>query len=234
MANSAAAASGTVKGIRFAGHSTGAVKTLPGFRKGQHTVPDSVNQTTTAFLARLCAGQLGEEAEAFFQRARAACGYKRKDISLTVSSPQAILTAKDFSLEILYSFDGDDAATYRSQWTLSSLSELAFIQGEACGEVFGGSFDELVFSLTKGARVESVIDAVEGLPAGGLRVAYPSDCQHCMLTVEGVEASLRFDGAELAMVFPRSGSPAELLEGFLAVRQAFSLCEDKALSVMLV
>jgi len=46
-------------------------------------------------------------------------------------------------------------------------------------------------------------------------------------------AQVRFDGAELAMVFPRNGSPAELLDGFLAVRSAFALSKSKVLSSLL-
>jgi hypothetical protein len=95
--------------------------------------------------------------------------------------------------------------------------------------------------------VEAVIDAVEGLEPnaegeagadGGearaaLRVDYPSDCGHCVLSVEGVSATVKFEGAELSMVFPRGASPKELLDGFAAVRAAFSLTKNKALAGLL-
>ena len=150
-----------------------------------------------------------------------------------MAPPQALLAAKDFALEIAYSFDGDNAGSYRLQWTLSGFTEREFLRGEACQEIFSGRFQELVFSLGKGATVESVIDAVEGLDEDLLRVDYPSDYGHCMLSVEGVDAQVRFDGAELAMVFPRGGSPRELLDAFLLVREAFSLTKSKILSGLL-
>lgn len=226
---------GFVSGLRFAGRTTGLVKTLHGFRKGQHTVPDAVNATTTAFLGRLCAEELATEAEEVFQAARAACAYKRKDLSLSVASPGAQLIAKDFSLEINYAFDGDNAASWRRDWVLSGFTELDFLRGEACASLFGGRFTELIFTMEGGgARVDAVIDAVEGLGEDfPLRVDYPSDCSHCVLRVEGIDAEVRFDGGELAMVFPRAGGPAELLDGFLAVRDAFSLSKDAALAGML-
>ncbi len=234
MAKAEKKSSGFVQGIRLVGRTTGPVKTLRGFRKGQHTVPDAVNPTTLAFLGRLCAEELGEEAEALFQRARGVCAYKRKDLDLSVSPPGATLTAKDFTLEIVYSFDGDNAAAWRNEWQLSGFTELDFLRGEACGELFSGRFQELVFSLDgRGGQVEAVIDAVEELEDGSLRVDYPSDYAHCMLSVPGVDATVRFDGMELAMVFPCGGSPAELLDGFLAVREAFSLSKSKALSGLL-
>jgi hypothetical protein len=233
MGTQTADSSAYVKGIRFVGRETGAVKALGGFQKSRHKVPDAINPTTSAFLARLCEDDLREAAEACFQNVRSACAYKRKDLTLTVGSPQALMTAKDFSLEIVYSFEGDDPESYQVQWTLSGLGDVDFARSSACAEVFSGRFSELVFSLTKGARVESVIDAVEGLQEGELRVDYPSDYGHCLLSVEGVDAQVRFDGAELAMVFPRGGNPGELLDGFLLVREAFSLTKERILSGLL-
>jgi len=88
--------------------------------------------------------------------------------------------------------------------------------------------------LTKGAPVEAVIDAVEGLAHDdALKVEYPSDCSDCTLAVTGVSATVRFDGSELAMVFPRSGSPRELLEAFVAVREAFALTKKPVLAGLL-
>lgn len=222
--------SACVGGIRFVGQTSGLVKTLRGFRKGQHSVPDAINATTNAFLARLCSEDLAEEAEAVFQNARTVCGYKRKELTLTVGSPQAVLTAKDFTLEIGYAFEDEDPASFRQQWTLSGITELAFLRGSECEQLFAGRFQELGFSLSKGAPVEAVIDAVEGLDGTALRVDYPSDYGHCMLSVENVDARVRFDGAELAMVFPRGSSPRELVDAFLAVREAFALTKSKVLS----
>jgi hypothetical protein len=51
--------------------------------------------------------------------------------------------------------------------------------------------------------------------------------------VAGVGAQVRFDGAELAMVFPKNGSPGELFDGSLAVRTAFALTKSKILSGLL-
>ena len=224
---------GYVRSIRFVGRTTGAVKTLRGFRKGQHTVPDAVNAATTTFLARLCAEELQEEAEAFFQRARAACGYKRRDIAVTLGSPQALVTALDFTLELSYAFVAAEPAAYQLLRSLHGCSGRDFLRSAACEDVFGGSFEELTFTLTKGATVEAVIDAVESCEAAALTIGYPSDYSHCLLSVEGVGAQVRFDGAELAMVFPRNGSPGELLDGFLAVRAAFALTKSKILRGLL-
>ncbi len=243
MPKTSADASSIVQQIRFVGRTGGAVKALRGFKKSHHTVPDAVNATTTAFLGKLCADELMTEAEAMFQRSREAFGYKRKDLSLDVSSPAAVLTTKDFTFELAYALDDTDPSAWTLVRTLHGVNRSDFLGTAECGAVFSGLFSELVFALTKGAPVEAVIDAIEGLDADAasaaeagptLRVDYPSDCAHCLLTVEGVDAAVRFEGPELTMVFPRSGSPQELLAGFAAVRSAFALTKNRALAGLLV
>src|SRR5882672_323313 len=94
-----------VSRISLVGRSQGGVKNLSGFNRKHHTVPDAVNATTTAFLGKLCAGELTAEGEGYFQRTRTALGYKRADLSLAVASPAVVLTTKDFVLEIVYALE---------------------------------------------------------------------------------------------------------------------------------
>jgi hypothetical protein len=230
----AEAASPFISRISLVGRDGGRVKALAGFKKQHHTVPDAVNAATEAFLAKLCAAELAAEAEQFFQRAKAAFNYKRADLSLAVSSPGAVLTAKDFTLEIFYSLQADDPASYVITRTLHSLSESEGTARPELNDVFAGGFSGIVFALVKGVSVEAVIDAVEARGGeDGLAVNYPSDCRHCVLTVDSVKAEVICDGATLEMRFPRAGSPAELVEAFAAVRAAFSLSRDRVLAGLL-
>jgi hypothetical protein len=220
--------------ISLAGRSSGLVKNLAGFRKQHHTVPDAVNPATTAFLGKLCAPELTEEAEGFFQRSKAAFGYKRADLSLDVASPVAVLTTRDFTLELAYALEKADAAGYEVVRTLHGVKDADLVARPEFNDLFAAMFDGLVFGLAKGVKVEAVIDAVEGQEAAaGLTVSYPSDCRHCVLKVEGVAAEVICDGATLEMRFPRAGSPVELVEAFAAVRSAFALSKNRALAGLL-
>ncbi len=213
-----------VSAIAFVGRSEGAVKTLSGFRKPQHSVPDSANAATQAFLAKICTAELAEQAEGLFQEIRTGLAYKRKDISLNVTSPVATLAAKDFSLEITYGLDATDPARYLVTTTLRELCDVPLARSDAFTRIFARRFSEIEFMLTRGARVEAVIDAIEALDKDlGLEVVYPSDYRHCLIRVTGVDAEVKCDPMSLSMIFPRGGSPAELIVGFMAVREAFQI-----------
>jgi hypothetical protein len=216
--------SAIVAGLAFVGRGGGAVKSLGGFRKQHHTVPDAANAVTNAFLGKICERELADETEALFQSARTDLGYRRKDIALTVASPLATLAAKDFTVEIFYALEEADPARYAVTTTLRDLKSAELARTAEFAGVFAGRFTELSFALKKGARVEAVIDAIEALDGeGGMAVSYPSDCRECEITVEGVDARVRCTGASMDMIFPRAGSPAELMDGFAAVREAFQI-----------
>ncbi len=222
--------------VRLGGAGGGAVKSLRGYDKSRHSLPDAVNAATSAFLARLCAPELAEEAEALFQGARAALGYKRAGISLEVGAGLATLTTKDFCWELAYALEPAAPARYVISRTLHSLRSGDLVRLEAFNVLFAAQFDAVVFDLVRGVRVEAVIDAVEALDPeaeGALTVEYPSDCSRCFLAVPGVAARVECDGASLALRLPRAGSPEQCLLEFEAVRDAFRLSRDGVLAGLL-
>ena len=216
-----------VASIAFVGRTNGMVKGLAGFKKSHHTLPDAANAVTNAFLGKICATEIAAAAESLFQRARTELGYKRKEISLSLASPTALLISKDFALEISYALEETDPSRYTVVTTLRDLRSSEFIETAECDALFARMFTELVFGLANGVAVEAVIDAIESLDAGeGLAVAYPSDAHDCNITVPGVEAHVRCTSSTLEIIFPRASAPGELLQAFAKIRHAFSLSRE--------
>ena len=212
-----------IASIAFVGRSGGQVKALAAFNKRHHSVPDAANAATNAFLGKICATELADEAERLFQALRSALAYKRKDIALSVTAPLAVLTARDFTLELGYALDEREPARYCVTSTLRELSNADFLRCEGLTQVFAGAFTEISFSLVKVARAEAVIDAIEALKEDRLTVDYPSDYRDCTIRVEGVDADVRCSNATLDVVFPRAAAPAELIDAFASVRDAFQI-----------
>jgi hypothetical protein len=234
MPKSADVSSQFISHISLTGHGEGRVKALTGFKKQHHTLPDAVNATTTAFLGKLCVAEITAEAEDIFQRAKTLLNYKRADLTLEVTSPTAQLVTKNFGFDVAYALEKAQPDHYRITRTLHSLRDRALVDGAEFDQLFADTFSGIVFGLTKGIQVESVIDAVEALDDdAALKVDYPSTCQHCMLTVQNVETKVVCDGATLEMRFPKKGSPRELIEAFARVRRAFALTKDQVLAGLL-
>ena len=215
-----------IASIAFVGGSGGLVKHLAGFKKGHHTLPDAANAVTNAFLGKICETELADEAERLFQEVRTGLGYRRKEISLAVTSPVAVLTAKDFTVEIFYALEEREPSQFTITTTLRELRDADCARRPEFARIFAGKFTEIAFALKKGARVEAVIDAIEDLGSDrGLGVRYPSDYRDCTIRVDGVDAEVRCTGASLEVIFPRGGGPAELIEAFAIVRDAFAMAK---------
>jgi hypothetical protein len=215
--------------INFIGRGGGAVKALGGFRKGHHNVPDVANAVTNGFLGKICAGELATDAEQLFQAIRAGFSYKRRELSLSLTSPVAALAARDFAVEITYALEEADPSRYTITTILRGMRDEAVARSEPCASIFAGRFSDISFALKKGVRVEAVIDTIEALDGeGGLAVDYPSDYRECHISVAEVDARVRCTGDALEMIFPRSGAPAELIDGFAAVRSAFAVAKPLA------
>jgi hypothetical protein len=222
-----------VSAISFVGRSGGAIKSLAGFRKPQHSVPDAANAATNGFLAKICASELAADAERLFQDVRTGLDYKRKDVSLSLASPSATLVTKAFLVELHYAVNEADPARYDVTTTMRELHDVTLARTEAFGRIFSGRFSEIEFGLKKGTRVEAVIDAIEALDGeGGITVDYPSDYRDCTIRVATVDAQVRCTGMSLELVFSRAGSPAELIDAFSEVRDAFQI--SKVLSGLIV
>lgn len=221
-----------VTGFSFIGRGAGQVKNLGGFKKGHHTVPDAATAATNAFLGKICEGELKTEAEKLFQAVRVGLGYTRQEIALQLTSPRATLTAKDFDVELAYELEADAPSRYLTTITLQNLKRGELARTEEFDRIFSGRFSELSFRLAKGASVEAVIDAIEGLnDQSPLVVNYPSDCRECLIRVEGLAAEVRYSGPSLEIIFPRAGSPNELMGAFGKVRTAFAM--SPALAAMI-
>ena len=226
--------------VRLGGSGGGLFKSLRGYDKSRHTIPDAVNSATTGFLHKLCATELAEEGEALFQRARAALGYKRAGLTLDLAPGLATLTTKDFCWELAYALEPAEPSRFAVTRSLHSLRSGDLVRLEAFNTLFAAQFDAVIFELARGVRVEAVIDAIEALDpeptdadAPDLRVDYPSDCSRCTITVPGVAARVECDGASLSLRLPRAGSPEQCLLEFDAVRDAFRLTRDGVLAGLL-
>src|ERR1019366_8260884 len=102
-----------------------------------------------------------------FQAVRTGLGYLRKEMTLSVASPAAVQTAKDFVVELLYALETAAPARYAVTTTLRELRNAELARTGEFAAIFAGRFSEISFLLQRGARVEAVIDAIEALERGG-------------------------------------------------------------------
>lgn len=205
----------------FSGTVHGPVKQLSGFRKGVHTTPDRHSPALEAFVTRIAAEDLANQAESFYQLTRTQYGYRRKEIQLTVGSPIAILETPAFHLEISFRPDPDDPARYERSIRLSGLAP-EHLDSPATDTVFGGVFDSLEILVSVPVPVESLIDAVEDDPAAIWSVDYPSSCDWCRLSSTQIPGALIVSANCIQIRTASAGPPSTLLDAYIRIGDALS------------
>ena len=210
----------------FEGIKSGQVKQLSGFKKGIHRVTEIVNDTTNRFLAKICETDLAEVGESLYQQLRKGLNYKRRDLSLSIESPLALLNGKGFTFEILYGLDDGTPSTYQMITTLSGLNQMEVLKNDVFNTICDGLFSRFSFSLTNAVQIEDVIDAVEACPKPGIRVEYPSNCQECSVFLEGFWGHIRCTRFSLDVMLRAKSSPKAFLGGVEALRGTGMPFED--------
>jgi len=217
---------GVLKSSSFEGVSSGHVKKLSGFKKGIHRVPDLANDTTNRFLAKICEAELAEAGESLYQRLKVGLDFKRKDLNLSIDSPSALLSGKEFVFEIAYELDSDVPSTYQIVTTLSGLNHVGILKSDVFNEICQGLFNRFSYGFTDAVQIEEVIDMIEECSRPGIRVEYPSDCRECSVFLEGFSGQILCQQFSLDIMLSTKSSPKPFLSGFEALRGVGMPFED--------
>ncbi len=201
----------------------GNVKSLLGFRKGVHKIPailpDVMYERQFASISAPDIEKLGLE---LFEKLRAARGYKRKEINLNVSSPDATLTTTDFTLDLSYSPDPEDPGDYRLTYDLHSIRDITIFADGSLDAVFTGVFNRVALTFTEPTSVEDLIDELEEKPGASSDLRYPPDCSEVVMQLPGLVGQVRVTAREFEVVSPAGTSPAGLVKSFVAASEVLA------------
>jgi uncharacterized caspase-like protein len=193
------------------------VKSLTGFKKRFHHVPDSMNSTTRSFVESISSEDVDQRIESVFQDIQSGFGYKRREVKCESGK---ILTP-DFEYTVSCTQHDEDP-------TLATLTEeignmkAEIINDERFNDVFSLHFDELVFLLDSEIEVEEVIDAIENSAVKGLTVDYSSDASWCEISISGRKEIIRITAEDFIVKTVGKKSPKELIEALYEVRKGLA------------
>lgn len=193
------------------------IRSLSGFIKGSHRVPDSNNSATESFVQRVSQKQIEEEIEEIHGQIRAHMKYKRKD--LLVDSGHIV--TPDFEFWVECSQDSEDPALAVISRRLTNISP-QIIEDDGFNEVFERSFEEITFEFSKAVDVADLIDQLEELDMDKIELDYPANCSYCDLTIEGSDLEIRIAEHSLTLHAPRTMAPKQLVQSFFSVQKALA------------
>jgi hypothetical protein len=193
------------------------VRSLSGFIKGRHHVPEWHNSTTESFVEGLAQNEINDEVEKIHTRIRANMNYKRKDMIVDTGH----IVTPDFEFWAQCAQDPDDPAMAVISHRLTNILP-SIIDDDRFNKVFERSFDDITFKFRKEVDIEDLIDQLEELGAKNIKPDYPADCSYCDLAIEGSDLKIRISAKTVTIHAPDVASPKKLVQSFIKVQTALA------------
>jgi len=220
-----------LKRVLFSRERIGNVRSLSGFLRGRHRVPDQVNSTTESFVAKISSKDVEEETNEIFKSLRKNFGYKRQDIRCSMDEGSATILTKNFEVRITVTLNSDDPSIYVWRIEVLNFHNPAVLESIEFDAVFPDTFTALEFEPVEKISVEQVVDAIEKLNLKEVTVDYPADLSSCTIKVEGFSWAILVGRRSFQIARQTPQSPRALVSGlFEAQRLLINTHDIKVLS----
>jgi len=190
------------------------VRSLSGFRKGVHHVPDYVSSATQDFVVSTSKSEVQKEFEAMFASIRETLKYKPREL---ISEDGGLITP-DFEYTV---YAKQNEAAPSEALIVEELTNIkpSIIKKPEFNSVFDGRFTELIFQFDKKVDIRVLIDQLAELDSPDVELDYNSSRKSCELSISGSELKLRFEPKELTVVSKHGRSPLELMDAFIETQK---------------
>jgi hypothetical protein len=208
-----------LKRILFRGEETGRVKSLSGFSRGYHRVPNTVNDATERFVAKIGQEEVNMKAERLYEQIKKEFDYKRKDIDMKSGGGSASIICKDFDVDISLSLNPNDPSEYLLKIETNNFRSPEIVKSRIFNKVFERIFTSLVFEFTQQINTVEIIDAIEELNDESISIEYPSNEITCTIKMKGVDGVINISPGEFCITYDNPVQPIVLVESFFGVQR---------------
>jgi uncharacterized caspase-like protein len=203
-----------IKRILFREADSVEIRSLSGFAKKFHHVPDNVSHATQGFVESISKGEIEERMNEVFESIKRNMKYKRSEID---AESGRILTP-DFEYATFCEQDEDDPSMAVITEELINVKPSVF-EKEGFNEVFDSRFSQIVFEFPHKVDTKSLIDLIEELGRDDIKIDYDKSSSWFTLDFEDQPFSVRVERREFVFKSPEMKTPKELLQGFYDVQK---------------
>jgi len=206
--------------VVFRSETTGRIKDLAGFRKS-HSLPERANDWARKFVNRIAQPDIKADVDEKFEMIREEFGYKRKEIDVSAERDGlGFIRTPDFEYSVTVAVDPESPTDVIWRRDVSRLADPGFVRREAFANVFGSSFDKLVFEFAAPAPIAQFVDRIEEEPREGVKVTVASGLDSAEVKLAGFAGRIRVT-RDAVTIEGRGGPTVGLLDQFLTFLRKF-------------
>jgi hypothetical protein len=197
------------------------IKSLSGFRKETHRIPDSASPSNEAFVAKLAATDLSDDLDLRFAALKSAFAFKRVDLNVSGPAEGAgTIISPYFTYHVQVSQNAANPAEVVWHRRVTDILQPSYALSDQFAEVFDKTFDTLEFTPTEPIDIETLIDRIEELEDGRIQIEYDRTATNCTLSMKGVKGEIQVAKEKVKFHQRAVADPRQLVQSLVKIQQA--------------
>ncbi len=198
----------------------GEVKSLPGFKKGFHRVPNSQHKSADSFIKDCGAKIVNDEIHEIADQIKEKLNYKRKELEVSPEGSTRSINTPDFTYSMEIYQSDEDPGDYILLRKLEGFSNSSAILEDELNSIFSNYFEKLEFDLPNSINVKKLIDRIEGFDDDSpISVNYNhADTSTCTVSIDGLDYDIVVAADTVSIVSNYQTSPVNLI---IAYRETY-------------
>lgn len=197
------------------------IKSLSGFRKETHRIPDSGSASSEAFVAKLAATDLGHDLDQRFAALKSVFAFKR--LELNVSGPAegaGTIITPYFTYHVQVSQNSANPAEVVWHRRVTDIVQPSHTLSDQFAEVFDKTFDTLEFTPFESIDIKTLIDRIEELADDRIHIEYDRTATNCTLSMEGVKGEIQVAKDKVKFHQRSVADPRLLVQSLVKIQKA--------------
>ena len=198
---------------------TRAIKTLPGFNKKTHRIPDEVSDWSEKLAAELTEEEVKAELNEVYKKLRKELSLRRAEMKVSQEQGTGAIDTPYFQYSIVVSINPDNPAEIIWRQQVTDIRDQIQVLSEPFANVFKDVFVSVEYRPVEPINIDDLIDRIEELEDDRIELNYDIDATDCSMEIEGVDGEIAI-AEELISLTQKGGvSPKDLLQAFLDMHE---------------
>lgn len=187
------------------------VRSLSGFVKGSHKVPNEANGATQRFIENISKNEIKDIVNDIHNGLRKYLKYKRRDIEVSLDMGNASISAPHFEYHVEVTIDQDDPSKVTFHEFIQNISDGYIILSDAFNSAFEHGFNSIKFFFQDNISIKDTIDSLEEIDDSKFELKYDASYTKIEINIDGYNADIIIESDKLVISVIRPVAPKILL-----------------------
>jgi len=214
------------------------VKSLSGFKKGYHTIPNQVSNATQSFIGDISEREINDSVERVHSRLRENLKYKRKELKPSSGGGSGSIITPHFDYHIEVTLNEDDPSIVTFHEFIENITDGQIIMSEGFNDAFDSGFNSVDFIFEDEIELASIIDELERVKDPRIELDYDTSLTVLEIGLKDFPAQIIIESDRMRIavnrqkkkkkLFPLVEESIKQITGHQSLRQLPLLNDDEA------